>query len=586
VVRAKLARDIEDNIPRFDEAHELEVTLDGYRAHVFTIPGEPWTGPPPPGGGLTSVRQDLDAALEVRLPVKAGPHDLAVAFLRKSSAQVDTVYPGAFSPRQLALKQPFQRPYAGGFGNDDTRFQPHLASVTIGGPFNVRPASDTPSRRRILVCQPANAAAETACARKIFLELARRAYRRPVGDADLKPMLTFFEEARIDGFEAGIELALQRLLVSPEFLFRVERDPAAAAAGASYRISDLELASRLSFFLWSSIPDDELLAAAASGKLSDPPALSRQVTRMLADPRARAFTTNFTGQWLYLRNLPAAVPDPNLFPDFDESLRQAFQREVELFFESVLQEGRSALDLLTARDTFVNERLARHYGIPYVKGSHFRRVELTEDHRRGLLGKGSILTATSYPHRTSPVVRGKWILENLLGTPPAPPPPNVPDLKDTNDTGKVLSMRDRMVQHRSNPVCASCHSMMDPPGLALENFDAVGRWRTRGESFAPIDVAGVLPDGTKFAGVAGLRAALLDRSELFVTTLTEKLLIYALGRGLEHYDAPSVRAITRTAAAGGYRLSDLVHGVVSSAPFQMRRAAGSNAQHAAVAHAR
>jgi hypothetical protein len=340
-----------------------------------------------------------------------------------------------------------------------------------------------------------------------------------------------------------------------------------------YPISDLELASRLSFFLWSSSPDDELLEQASRGNLRQPQVLEQQVRRLLADPRSEAFVTNFTGQWLYLRNLPAVTPDLRLFPDFDEGLRQAFRREMELFFDSLVREDRSALDVLTADYTFVNERLAEHYGIPGVKGSQFRRVALTDQHRRGLLGKGSLLVATSYPNRTSPVLRGKWMLENLLGTAPPPPPPDVPDLKDTNTQGKVLSMRERMVQHRSNAACASCHAMMDPLGLSLENFDAIGRWRTRGESFEPIDASGSLPDGTTFVGVAGLRQALLDQSEVFVRTLTEKLLVYALGRGLEHYDAPAVRTIARDAAHHEYRLSALLMGIVRSTPFQMRRAA-------------
>jgi mono/diheme cytochrome c family protein len=573
VISARLARDTEDNIPRFDEPHDLEVMVDGERVHVFTLPGDPLTASIRDPNVLGRVRQDLDAKLQARVAVKAGPREVGLAFLKKPSAQVDTLYPGAFSPRVLALKQPFQRPYAGGFGNDDHRFQPYLASVTIGGPYNSRPAVDTPSRRRIFTCRPVRPSDEARCADGILRSLARRAYRRPVADADLKPLLAFYEEGRTDGFEAGIELAVQRLLMSPEFLFRVERDAKGVAPGRAYRISDLELASRLSFFFWSSGPDDELLEQASRGRLSRPEVLEQQVRRLLADPRSEAFVTNFTGQWLYLRNLPAVSPDPNLFPDFDEGLRLAFRREVELFFDSLVREDRSALDLLTADYTFVNERLARHYGIPEVKGSHFRRVALTEDTRRGLLGKGSILASTSYPHRTSPVLRGKWILENLLGSAPPPPPPDVPDLKDTNAEGRVLSMRERMVQHRANAVCASCHATMDPLGLSLENFDAVGRWRTRGESFAPIDASGVLPDGTAFDGVTGLRQALLDRSELFVTTLTEKLLVYALGRGLEHYDAPAVRAITRHAARNEYRFSALLMGIVQSTPFQMRRAA-------------
>ena len=392
-----------------------------------------------------------------------------------------------------------------------------------------------------------------------------------VTDADVEPLLAFYREGRSGGVDAGIEQAIRRLLLSPEFLFRIERDPAGASAG-TYRVSDVELASRLSFFLWNSIPDDELLRLAEKRQLGTPAVLGPQVRRMLADPRADAFMVSFAGQWLFLRNLEAVVPVQSVFPDFDDTLRQAFRRETELFFESVVREDRSALDLLRADYTFLNERLARHYGVPNVKGSHFRRVTLgTDSVRAGILGQGSVLTVTSYPDRTSPVVRGKWILENLLGTPPPPPLPNVGDLKPKDASGAVLSMRQRMEQHRANPICASCHSMMDPLGLSLENFDAIGRWRTLGESSAPIDATGALPDGTRFTGPAGLREALLS-SDRFVATLTEKLLTYALGRGLEPYDAPAVRAILRDASRGDYRMSSIIEGIVSSAPFRMRRA--------------
>ena len=414
---------------------------------------------------------------------------------------------------------------------------------------------------------------ETRCAREIFSTLARRAYRRPVRERDLQVLLSFYDDGHADGgFEAGIELGLRRLLASPEFLFRIERDPAGVEPGAPYRISDLELASRLSFFLWSSIPDDALLAAAIAGTLHEPAVLEAQTGRMLADERAGALVENFAGQWLYLRNVPALTPDEDLFPDFGEALRQAFQQETELFFESILREDRSVLEFLTADYTFVNERLARHYGIPNIYGSHFRRITLVDDARRGLLGHGSILTTTAYPTRTSPVLRGKWVLENLLGTPPPLPPPNVPSLEETTGAGETLSMREAMEQHRANPVCASCHRLMDPPGFALEQFDAVGRYRTRNESNTEIDASGMLPDGTAFDGAAGLREALLRRPGLFVTTLTEKLLIYALGRGVEYYDAPAIRAITRTAAGENNRLSSLILGVITSQPFQMRRA--------------
>jgi uncharacterized protein DUF1592/uncharacterized protein DUF1588/uncharacterized protein DUF1585/uncharacterized protein DUF1587/uncharacterized protein DUF1595 len=548
-----------EDVPRFAESHELELTLDGVRLQVFTLPGETLE----PGKRQDSYQQgrtDVDANWHLRVPIKAGPHRVGVAFLKKSSAIIETI------------RLPFLRPYAGSGG--DTRYQPYLSTVTITGPLDGSPAQDTPSRRRIFTCRPSRAANEGSCAKTLLSTLARRAYRRPITDEDLQTLMDFYAEGREEGgFDAGIEAALGRLLVSPHFLFRVERDPANVAPGAVYRVSDLELASRLSFFLWSSVPDDELLDLATRGKLSNAAVLDAQVRRMLADKRSQALVRNFAAQWLYLRNVPTLSPDLDVFPDFDESLRQAFQMETELFFESILREDRGVLELLTADYAFLNERLARHYGVPNVKGSHFRRVAVENPARRGLLGHGSILAVTAYPHRTSPVLRGKWILENLLGTPPPLPPPNVPELKDTNAVGHVLSMRDRMAQHRASPVCASCHSMMDPPGFSLENFDAIGRQRTVDERFVAIDASGVLPDGTKFDGPAGLRDALLSRPDRFVATFTEKLLTYALGRGVEYYDMPAVRQIRRTASQTDYRLSSIIIGIVHSVPFQMRRAA-------------
>jgi hypothetical protein len=398
----------------------------------------------------------------------------------------------------------------------------------------------------------------------------RRAYRRPVTDADLQGPLALYRKARADGdFDAGIEMAVSGVLVSPHFLFRVEQDPAGVAPGTAYRVSDLELASRLSFFLWSSIPDDELLNLATAGRLHEPVALERQVRRMLADSRADALITNFASQWLHLRNLDSITPDMRLFPDFDENLRDAFRRETELFFESVLQEDRSVLDLLRANYTFVNERLAKHYGLPHIYGTRFRRVTLEEGSERGgLLRQGSILTVTSYATRTSPVVRGKWILDNLMGVPPPPPLPDVPALKDNTVDGN-LSVRKRLAEHRSNPTCAACHNLMDPLGLSLEKFDAIGRRRDV-EAGIPIDAAGGLPDGSRFADVEGLENALLRRPELFVGTVAEKLLIYASGRGLEYYDAPAIRTIVRDARAKDFRMSSIILGVVKSQPFQMR----------------
>ena len=529
------------------DPHQLEVSVDGERVTLFTVGDKP---PGARGPGVTVPPPDDD--VEVRLPLKAGPRQIAVTFLKKTSAPSEGLV----------------RRNSRGRGG-----QPALASVTISGPYEGVGAGDTPSRARIFVCRPDGPAPGDAedCAREILSTLARRAYRRPVTDADLDLLLPFYREAQANsGFDGGIQYALQRLLVSPEFLFRIERDPATVAADSVYRISNLELASRVSFLLWSSIPDDELLDAAVRGDLSDPALLEQQVRRMLADSRSRSLVSNFAEQWLYLRDVQAKRPDTAFFPNFDEGLRQAFQKETALFIDSILREDRSVLDLLTADHTFVNERLAKHYGIPHVYGSHFRRIT-APDARRGLLGQGSVLTLTSYATRTSPVLRGKWILDNILSAPPPPPPPNVPSLEDTNSEGQVLSMRDRMVQHRENPVCASCHALMDPLGLALENFDAVGRWRTQGESNRPIDATGILPNGIAFDGPAGLRQALLHDPERFATTVTEKLLTYALGRGLGYYDAPAVRAITRDAAENDYSFSSLIIGIINSTPFQMRR---------------
>ena len=592
IIQAKLALDTQDNVPRYDDTHHLEVALDGERVRRFTLPGEPDSEELKQRVRFddfeqAGARRDVDADWHVRLAVRAGVREVSAAFIEHPPVLTEATRFGPFRPLRLALKEPFERPYVGGFFNEETRSGPYLARITITGPFASSGVGDTASRRRIFVCHPEPATDDAPCAKQILSTLGRRAYRRPVSEAELGRLLAAYADGRDDaGFEGGIELAVRHLLMEPAFLFRVERDPADIEPGSAYHVSDLSLATRLSFFLWSSIPDDELLDLAERDRLGDPDVLAQQVRRMLVDARTeRGLVTNFTGQWLYTRNLPDVTPHLRLFPDFDESLRQAFRRETELFFDSILQENRSVLELLTADYTFVNERLARHYGIPHVRGSRFRRVTLSDENRWGLLGKGSILATTSYPHRTSPVVRGKWILENLLGSPPPPPPPDVPDLRDTDAEGQVLSMRDRMVQHRANPVCASCHAMMDPLGLALENFDAVGRWRARNEAFTAVDASGALPDGTPFEGVDGLREALLSRSELFVTTLTEKLLTYALGRGLEPYDAPAVRRIVRAAAADDYRFQSLVLGVVNSAPFKMRRSAAP-APNAAVASGR
>ena len=544
--------------PLFIEPHELEVTLDGERIELFTV-GRALA----PGERRGQYTTEADAR-EVRLRVNAGPHQVGVAFLQKTTAAPERT-------RKLYL-----RPFTGEGSGGDSRYQPYVDQVTIAGPFESsgsRPAVDTPSRARLFTCQPGTTGDLGAldCAHKILSTLARRAFRRPVGEDDIQRLLTFYQRGEASGgFDSGIELALRRLLVSPEFLFRVVEDPAGAAPGTNYTLSDLELASRLSFFLWSSIPDDELLGAAIRGELQDPVALEAQTRRMLADPRASALVTNFAGQWLSLRNAAAVQPDEDQFPDFGEDLRRGFRRETELLFESILTENRSVIELLSADYTFINERLARHYGIPNVRGSHFRRVTLEDPGRGGLLGHGSILTVTSYANRTSPVLRGKWVLENILGNPPPPPPADVPALEETT-SGKTLTMREAMAQHRANPVCASCHQLMDPPGLALEPFDAIGRWRTPNQNMESVDLSGALPDGTTFEGPAGLKQALLAHPDRFVTTVTEKLLTYATGRGLEYYDAPAVRNITRTAAPSNYQLKALIVGVVKSMPFRMRR---------------
>ena len=446
--------------------------------------------------------------------------------------------------------------------------------IIISGPFNATGRGDTPSRQRIFVCRPSSAAQEPTCAHTILSKLARPAFRRTVTEADIRPLMAFYQKGRAEGdFDSGIEKALEAMLVSPDFLFRVERDPQGASPATVYHLNDFALASRLSFFVWSSIPDDQLLDLAEQGKLKDPAVLQQQVQRMLDDPKSQALVDNFAGQWLYLRNLQLSRPDPDAFPDFDDTLRQAFRTETSLFFQNVLREDHSVLELLDANYTFLNQRLAEHYGIPNVYGPQFRKVVLTDPNRGGILGQGSVLTVTSYPNRTSVVQRGKWILETLLGTPPPPPPAVVPELMAHGKDGRTLTMREQMEQHRANPVCASCHSRMDPLGFALENYDGVGKWRDK-DSGNAIDASGKLPDGSTFVGPAGLKKILItkDRDE-FINTATEKLLLYALGRGLEYYDQPAVRAIGREAAKDDYRMSALITAVVKSTPFEMRRTA-------------
>jgi len=551
-IQIRLTRDRDEHVEGLNEPHDLEVLVDRERVQLFTVK-------PPRGSAAASEdappsHAAVDEHLKVRIPIKAGPHALGVTFLKNPSALLET-------PRQ---------PYQAHFNSyRHPRIQPAIFSIAIIGPYAPKGSGDTPSRRRIFGARPA-ADQDERVAKRLLTALMRRAYRRPVTDQDLHGPLNLYRQARAeDGFDAGLEMALSAVLVNPNFLFRVEQDPAGVAPNIAYRVSDLELASRLSFFLWSSIPDDELLDTAAAGKLHEPATLDRQVRRMLADSRSRALVTNFASQWLHLRNLASFTPDMRLFPDFDDNLRQALREETELFVESILREDRSALDLLRANYTFVNERLARHYGIPHVYGTRFRRVSLDEDSGRGgLLRQASILMVTSYATRTSPVLRGKWILDNLLGVPPPPPLPDVPAITDNTVDGN-LTVRKRLAEHRSNAQCASCHNLMDPAGLSLERFDAIGR-RRMAEEGAPIDASGGLPDGSQFVDVQGLEQALLKHPDVFVSTLTEKLLTYATARGVEYYDAPAIRAIVRDARRQDYRLSSIVLGIVKSTPFQMR----------------
>ena len=560
------------------EPQLLDVRLDGSRVKLLQFGGE-HVGKSGGGGAYeeefeqSQYERNADAGLEVRLPVKAGTHLVQIAFLTAKS-----VSDGLFSKRtRVTLRD------AG--SGDRAAGDPDVSSVSISGPFNSRGPGETLSRQKIFLCNPTSGSTEPgshitldnnsdngeACAKKILTALTHRAYRRPVTDADVRPLLKLYRAGRSEGgFEAGIKTALQGLLLSPHFLFRVEREPANVPPDTPYRVSDLDLASRLSFFLWSSVPDEQLLELAERSKLSDPTVLEQQVRRMLADPRSmKALVDDFAGQWLLLRNVKTRAPNRDVFPEFDENLRQAFEQETKLFLESMLREDRPVPELLNADYTFANQRLALHYGIPDVYGSQFRRTQLTDGNRKGLMGQGSILLLTSYANRTSVVQRGKWVLENILGVQVPEPPPNVPTLKEKSE-GARGSLRQQMEEHRSNPACMGCHSLMDPIGFALENFDAIGKWRTA-DNGAPIDASGVLPDGTKFQGIAGLREILQNRPDLVVNAVTEKLLMYALGRTLEYYDVPAVRKIVREAASSDYRWSSIILGVVKSTPFRMRR---------------
>jgi len=555
---------------------QLEISVDGQRVHLAAFGGDKEIVAS--SDNPTTTGDAVDGRFTVRVPLKAGPHKIGVAFLEKTHA---------LNTRRL------QNYVRSSSDTIDFSGYPHIDEVILTGPFNPTGAGQTPSRRRIFVCNPGARAgagsssrrssdaidpSEVGCARQILATVARRAYRADVSENDIATLMNFFQQGRKDGgsFESGIDLGLRRVLASPKFVFRAERDPAGLAPGAPYRVADVDLGSRLSFFLWSSIPDDELLDAAARGTLGSSASFERQVRRMLADPKAQSLIDNFAGQWLQLRNLKNKQPNSHEFPDFDDNLRQALLTETELFFASIIREDRSVLDLMNADYTFVNERLAKHYGIPRVYGSHFRRVTLPDDTRRGLLGKGAVLMVTSHPNRTSPVIRGKWVLENILGAPPPPPPDVVPPFQEETEAAKPKSVRERLEAHRRNPACASCHRMIDPAGLALENFDAIGGWRTRdgGTRGTPVDASGQLVDGTKVDGVVALRQALLREPDIFVSTVTEKLMTYALGRGLTASDMPAVRAIVRDAQRDGYRFSSIVMGIVRSVPFQMRSVEG------------
>ena len=575
-IKIKLQTNLYDYIRGLGRPHRLEVRVDGVRVAQFVVGGEDHGSPAPASfaGAIfgnpawEKYAHDADANLEARFKAKAGTALVGVTFVDEPSAAPE----GVLQPRQVSYPLAIDEMQLGDAA---------VESIALTGPYEGGRTGDTAARRRILTCTPNSDANARECARSILSTLARRAYRRPVSNADVDALLKFYDAGRLDdpegGFEAGVQRALERLLVDPEFLFRIEHDPAGAAPQSVSRVSDLELASRLSFFLWSSIPDDELLDLAARTRLSEPGVLQQQTRRLFDDTRARrALVENFAGQWLELRNIREHTPDPDLFDEFDENLRDAMRHETELFIESQLSADRSVVDLLNADYTFVNERLARHYGIPGVYGERFRRVTLgaAQDHRKGLLGHASLLTVTSYPNRTSPVLRGKWLLGNFLGAPPPPPPPDVnTTLTDKDANGRFVSVRARLEEHRRNPACSSCHAQMDPLGFALENFDPMGRWRSTAEGDSAIDASGALVDGSRFEGPAGLRSILLARRQQFITTVTEKLLSYALGRRLEPFDQPAVRKIVRDAAADGYRWSSLVRGVVASVPFQMRRSA-------------
>jgi cytochrome c5 len=535
--------------------HEFIITLDGEQ--VFSAPIGGKEDHDSSSKNITISREEVDKRMtSPRMKITAGPHDIGFTFVDRPTQEQNVWQP--------LLRNSLEAHNPSGI--------PRLRTLNIEGPYNVTGISETPSRQKIFICKPTSVAKEASCAQDILSAVARRAFRRPVVESDVEAPLAFYSQARKGGgdFNAGIRAGLARILASPSFIFRTERSPANLASGTAHRITDLELASRMSFFLWSSIPDDELLNLAIAGRLREPKVLEAQVKRMIADDKADALMNEFTGQWLQLRNLDKITPDILMFPDFDDNVRQAFRRETELFFASVVRENRSTLDLLDADYTFLNERLARHYGIKGVYGDRFRRVPLTDQNRRGLLGQASFLALTSVANRTSPIIRGKYVISNFLNTPPLPPPPNVPQLEASAPKDRPSTVREQLELHRANPVCASCHRSIDPIGFALENFNAVGQWENATREGLKIDSAGVLVDGTPIDGPVALRKALLARPEVFVSTVTEKLMIYALGRGLDPIDMPLVRNVLRGAAKDNYRLQAIILGIVQSPAFQMR----------------
>jgi mono/diheme cytochrome c family protein len=559
-VKIILARNTVDVTRGLEEVSEVEILIDNARVFSTKIGGKEDTDKVTVNPN--AMMEELATRLTAKIPVTAGPHNVAATFVKRNSAQEDYIL------------QPFLRSTLDPVNEAGL---PHIEAMVVAGPYNPTGVSKTPSREKIFTCNPKQASDEVRCAREILSNLAKQAYRRPVTDRDLEPLLSFYQASRNRGgnFDQGIESGIRMILSDPQFLYRYEPEPANVAAGGVYRISDLELASRLSYFLWSSLPDDTLLTLATQNKLRDNSVLEQQVRRMLADPKADALVDNFAAQWLYLRNIKSTFPDPQEFPNFDDNLRQDLRTETSMFIASIFREDRPVTDLLDANYTFVNERVARHYGIEGVYGPRFRRVQIIDENRRGLLGQASILSVTSHTTRTSPVVRGKWILSNLLGTPPPPPPPDVPALKENTAGVKPTSVRERLELHRENPACASCHKLMDPLGFALENFDATGRWRSTDAGGSKIDSSGVLLDGTAVDGPVALRKALLARPNVFVTTFSDKLMTYALGRGLDYNDMPALRAVVRQSADNQYKFSSIVIGIVKSVPFQMKQKGGA-----------